>query len=185
MKFDEREIISKIVKGDQRSFELLVKKYQQLVFYIIHKLVNNREDKEDICQEVFIKVYRNINKFEFQSKFSTWIGRIAYLTALNYLRDSKKDKTEDIVDLEALSFTDVNPESLLVKKDNSIFINDLIEQMPIAYKTVITLYHINEFSYQEIEEITGMPGGTVKNYLFRARKLLKDKLVLHLKNEIV
>jgi RNA polymerase sigma factor (sigma-70 family) len=163
-----------------------VKQYERLVFFVIKRLVTEHEDIEDICQEVFIKVYQNINRFMFQSRLSTWIARIAYLTAINHLKKNKKHKPGDNpAEVENYYFTKDDPEYLLTKKDASAYINYLVEQMPLQYKTLLTLYHLDEFSYKEIEEITGMPEGTIKNYLFRARKLLKQKLEIYLQNELI
>ena len=86
-------------------------------------------------------------------------------------------------DIDSFHFTEDDPEKQFSKKDHAAYIQQLINQMPVQFKTVITLYHLNEFSYQEIEDITGMPEGTVKSYLFRARKLLKEKLAIHLKDQ--
>lgn len=184
--FNENEVVSRIIEGDLRAFEQLVKQYQKLVFHVITRMMADTEDAKDICQEVFIKVYTNLKSFGFQSKLSTWIARIAYHTAINYLKKHKKiTNVQYPDDLDQFHFTDENPEKTLIKKDLSAYINQLIEKMPVQYKTMLTLYHLNEFSYQEIEEITGMPEGTVKSYLYRARRLLKDKLEVYLKNEIL
>ena len=96
----------------------------------------------------------------------------------------KKSLTDDIADFENYHKTTDDPETILVKKNNSEFINQQIEKLPVHYRTVLTLYHLNEFSYLEIEEITGMPEGTVKSYLFRARKLLKEKLEIYIKYQL-
>ncbi len=176
----EKEIINKILQGDIRSFEQLVKQYENLVFVVVSRLTGNREDAKDICQEVFIKVFRNLGSFAFQSKLSTWIAKIAYLTTLNHQKKQRRTAGHLPEDLDSFSFTAETPEQLLSRKEQSAYIQELIGQMPAAYKTVLTLYHLNEFSYKEIEEITGMPEGTVKNYLFRARKLLKEKLEIYL-----
>ena len=184
--FDEKEVVAKVLKGDARAFELLVKQYERLVYFVVRRLVTEQEDIEDICQEVFIKVYRSINKFMFQSRLSTWIARIAYLTAINHLKKNKKHKSGDnLADADHYHFTTDDPEHLLTKKDASAYINHLVKQLPLQYKTLLTFYHLNEFSYKEIEEITGMPEGTIKNYLFRARKLLKQKLETYLQNELI
>jgi len=141
---------------------------------------------EDICQEVFIKVHKSLGSFQFQSKLSTWIARIAYLTAVNHVRKYKNELITDYPDgFESFHFTNDNPEVLLTQKDTSAYINQLIAQLPVQYRTVLTLYHLNEFSCAEIEEITGMPEGTVKSNLFRARKMLKEKIQTDLKNESV
>jgi len=183
--FNEKEVVTGILNGDMRAFELLVRQYEKLVFYVIHRLVKDQHAAEDICQEVFIKVHKSLVRFSFQSKLSTWIARIAYLTAINYLRKYNREKTSEYPDdLENYHFTTETPEQLLTKKDTANYVEQLIMQLPEKYRTVLTLYHLNEFSGPEIEEITAMPEGTVKSYLFRARKLLKEKLEVYLKDEM-
>ena len=179
---NEEEIIFRIVNGDLTAFKILVKQYEKLVSYMAGRLIQNKEDTQDVCQEVFIKVYKHLPGFKFQSKLSTWIAKIAYGTAINHLKkvSGKRNLTDDIADFENYHKTTETPETILAKKNTSAFIQQQIEQLPAHYRTVLTLYHLNEFSYQEIEEITGMPEGTVKNYLFRARKLLKEKLEIYM-----
>ncbi len=183
--FNEKEMVTRVLSGDMRAFELLVKQYEKLVFYVIHRIVKEQHAAEDICQEVFIKVHKSLVRFHFQSRLSTWIARIAYLTAINYVRKYSRYKAPEYqVDIENYHFTVDTPEQLLTKKDTANYVEQLILQLPEKYRTVLTLYHLNEFSGPEIEEITGMPEGTVKSYLFRARKLLKEKLKVYLKNEL-
>ncbi len=175
--FDEKEIVKRILKDDFRAFELLVKQYEKLVFFVIHRLIQDQHNKEDICQDVFIKVYQNLGKFQFQSKLATWIARIAYLTAVDDIRKNKKESFSAYPeDIDRYYFTEENAEQELINKDSAAYINSVIEQMPLHYRTVITLYHLNEFSCSEIQDITGIPEGTVKSYLFRARKLMKEKM---------
>lgn len=183
---DEKIIVSRIKGGDMAAFRILVKQYERLVLYMVNKLVQDKEDIEDICQEVFIKVYQNISKFKFESKLSTWIAQIAYRTSINHLKKYHKfqNKQQDLFSIENVSQTEDNPEQDFTKKETHAYINDLIGKLPEQYKIVLTLYHFNEFSYQEIEEITKMPEGTVKNYLYRARKILKEKLEDYLRKEI-
>lgn len=182
--FDERAMIPKILDGNLRAFDVLVKQYERLVFHICIKLVDRRDEAEDICQEVFIKVFRNLKSFAYQSKLSTWIARIAYLTALNYIKKQKRASFDAYPDnIEHYHFTLTNPENQLIGKDVNRYIHHLLSQLPPSYRLVLTLFHLEEFSYQEIEEITAMPEGTIKSYLFRGRKLLKEKLEDYLKNE--
>jgi len=182
--FDEIEIVNRILKKDLRAFELLVKQYEKLVFFVIHRLVQDKQNKEDICQEVFLKIHNSLPSFRFQSKLSTWIARIAYLTAVNHVKSNKRKSSSDYPEnIDNYHFTDESPEQELIRKNTAVYINHLIGQMPLQYKTVLTLYHLNEFSLTEINEITGIPEGTVKSYLFRARKLLKEKIEKDLKNE--
>ncbi|KEQ28222.1 RNA polymerase subunit sigma-24 [Pedobacter antarcticus 4BY] len=182
--FDENAIVNRVLNKDLRAFELLVKQYEQLVFFVIHRLVQDKQNKEDICQEVFIKIHQSLPSFRFQSKLSTWIARITYLTAVNYVKSTKNRLSHEYPEnIDNYHFTDENPERELIKKNTSAYVNHLISQMPHHYKTVLTLYHLNEFSLAEIKDITGIPEGTAKSYLFRARKLLKEKIEKDLKRE--
>ncbi|MFI5136302.1 MAG: RNA polymerase sigma factor [Sphingobacteriales bacterium] len=182
--FNEKQVVTKILNGDMGAFESLVKQYERLVYVVVNRLVCEPDDVEDICQEVFIKVYNSLFRFGFQSKLSTWIVRIAYFTAINYIKKYKKEVLSNYPeDMETYHFTNDNPEQILTQKDTAIYIDQLILQLPEKYRTVITLYHLSEFSCEEIGEITGMPEGTIKNYLFRARKLLKEKIEADLKDE--
>lgn len=183
--FNEREAIPKILDGNLRAFDLLVKQYERLVFHVCLKLVNSNSEAQDICQEVFIKVFKNLKSFGYQSKLSTWIARIAYLTALNHIKKNKRDRFDPYpTDIENYHFTLDDPEHELINKDVNRYVNHLMAQLPHQYRMVLTLFHLEEFSYQEIEEVTGLPEGTIKSYLFRGRKVLKEKLAHYLKNEI-
>lgn len=181
---EEKELIACIIKGDAYAFSLLVEKYQNLIFHVVKKILPIKIDAEDVCQEVFVKVYRSIGSFKHQSKLSTWIAKIAYLTALNYLKKSKRSLTEEYPeDILSLMSNQDSPEVQLNKKSTAEYLNKLIEQLPKEYSLVLTLYHLEEFSLQEINETTGMPEGTIKSHLYRARKMLKDKIKDHLKDD--
>jgi RNA polymerase sigma-70 factor (ECF subfamily) len=173
---NDTELISQILNGNMNAFTFLVNRYQKLVVHITGRLIQRQEELEDVCQVVFIKVYQNIGKYRNECKLSTWIAAIAYNTSINYLRKFKKfDEVnpDDSVALRNLTdFKSENYETI----DLHRYIRDQIELLPVHYRTVITLFHLEEFSYQEIEQITGMPEGTVKSYLFRAKALLKEKL---------
>ena len=182
--FDEKQNISQVLRGNLEAFGSLVKEYQQLVFHVIATVVKIHADKQDVSQEVFIKVYKNLHSFHFQSRLSTWIAAIAYRTALNYVRDRPKESSIDnIAFLETIPVTDLDPVTLAEKKDLNNYIQRLVLQLPAQYRIILVLYHVDEFSYLEIADILGMPEGTVKNYLFRARRLLKDKLKPYIKYE--
>ena len=184
--FNEKEVVTRILKGDMRAFELLVKQYERLVFHVTSRLIKDEDDIADICQEVFIKVHKGLFRFNFQSKLSTWVAQVTYFTAINYLKKYKNKQVDSYPDdIENYHFTNDNPEQLLTKKEVANYVEQLILQLPETYRTVITLYHLNEFSLEEIGEITGMPEGTIKSYLFRARKLLKEKVEVYLKKDMV
>lgn len=180
---EEKEIIDLIAKGDTRVFSFLVDKYQNLIFNIVKRILPVEMDSEDVCQEVFVKIYRGIGTFKQESKLSTWIARIAYFTALNYLKKNKKYKTySDIEDNETIDAGTDGPDELLIKNNTSEYLNKLIARLPEQYRLILTLYHLEEFSIQEIHEATGMATGTIKSHLFRARKMLKEKMEDYFKN---
>lgn len=178
---EEREVVAKILRGDFQAFTLLVRRYEKLVFFVVNRLVPERADQEDICQEVFLKVHQNLPRFRFESKLSTWIARIAYLTGVDYVqkyrRKGESTHPEDLTDLHC---TAGNPGQLLEEKDQAELLNRLIAELPEKYRVVLTLYHQQEFSCREIQQITGIAEGTVKSHLFRARQLLKDQLKIYL-----
>ena len=173
---DDTELINQILKGNMNSFTFLVNKYQKLVVHISGRLIQRREELEDVCQEVFLKVYQNLGNYRMESKLSTWIATIAYNTSINYLRKFKKDNVVNPDDSAILAKLEDFNSNDYEKADLYRYIREQIERLPVHYRLVLTLYHLEEFSYLEIEQITGMPEGTVKNYLFRAKALLKEKL---------
>lgn len=188
---EDRSLVEQILSGDLNAFETIVNDNQKLVSHVVFKMVHQAVDREEVCQDVFIKVYENLKSFQFNSKLSTWIARIAYNTCLNYLQKKKLPLYEDLnaryEDKEYEPVTEgfienlwggsTNPEEKMIQKQTSEFLKNEISQLPEQYRTIITLYHLDEMNYQEIGQIMNCPEGTVKSYLFRARKLLKEKLV--------
>lgn len=179
---NDQDIVRQVLNGNAKAFELLVEKHQRLVSYMVARIVQRKEDHEEICQDVFMRVYDRLDEFNFQSKLSTWIGTIAYRMSLNFIK--KKDilsQSDDELDKITIEISSV--EESYMREDSNEYLNRLIMLLPVQYRTVLTLYHLQEMSYPEIVEITGWPEGTVKNYLFRARKILKEKLDQFLKKE--
>jgi len=182
---DDRALVRRILEGDMNAFSLLINQNQKLVEHMIGRVVKEQEEKEELCQDVFLKVHEKLGEFSFQSKLSTWIATIAYRHAINHLR-KRKMLYSDIPNEEDFTSTFVEsetPESLTSEKDLDAFIFKLIDELPAQYKTVLMLYHVEEMAYSEISEIMSMPDGTVKNYLFRARNLLKEKVKKYLGKE--
>lgn len=173
---NDRELISQILNGNMNAFTFLVNRYQKLVVHITGRLIQRNDELEDICQEVFLKVYQNLGKYRNECKLSTWIATIAYNTSINYLRKYKKGDEVNPDDSAALRNLADYKSNDFERTDLHRYIRDQIELLPVQYRTVLTLFHLDEFSYQEIEQITGMPEGTIKSYLFRAKAILKEKL---------
>ena len=174
-------LIEKILAGDKIAFQSFVKEYQCLVTHIVFRMISNREDREDTCQEVFMKIYQNLSSFRSESKLSTWIARIVYNTCLNYLEKRKLPLLDDLSFGEQApeSFSENNPrpDELTDERELTFLLQAEIEKMPVHFRTILTLYHLEGMSYNQIGEITGLPDGTVKSYLFRARRLLKERLL--------
>jgi len=173
---EDAELVNQILKGNMNAFTFLVNRYQKLVVHITSRLIQRQEEVEDVCQDVFLKVYQNLGKYRFECKLSTWIATIAYNTSINYLRKYKKMVEVNADDsIVLINMTDYKLDDY-ERTDLHQYIHEQIELLPVQYRTVLTLYHLEEFSYQEIEQITGMPEGTIKSYLFRAKALLREKL---------
>lgn len=173
---NDRDLVSQVLEGNREAFVLLIRQNERLVSHMVGRLIRNREEHEEICQDVFVKVYEKINEFNFQSRLSTWIATIAYRHAINYLRKHKIAFSE-LPDEEAHTtrfVSDENPEQTIEDEDYDSYILTLVDQLPAQYKLVLTLYHLDGLNYEEVGAATGMPEGTVKNYLFRARALLKE-----------
>jgi RNA polymerase sigma-70 factor (ECF subfamily) len=182
---EDQALVSRIISGDKQAFRLLIKQHERLVAHMVGRLIDRAEDREELCQDVFLKVYDKIGEFNFQSKLSTWIATIAYRMGINHLR-KKKIALSDIPDEESFTthfISGDDPHECMEDSEIETMTLRLIDQLPVNYKTVLTLYHVDQMNYEEIGNITGMPEGTVKNYLFRARNLLKEKVKKYLGNE--
>lgn len=175
---NDAELVQQILNGNNNAFRFLVAKHQRLVVHIVGRIVQRQDEVEDICQEVFIKVFRKLKLFRGESKLSTWIARIAYNTSISHIR--KQLKNERSYDESPGLVANEKDEELnqkgIEKEEAKKYLLEMIEELPVHYRTVLTLFHLEEFSYKEIEEITEMPEGTIKSYLSRARKILKEKL---------
>jgi RNA polymerase sigma-70 factor (ECF subfamily) len=181
---DDRALVSRVLSGDMQAFRALIKKHERLVAHMVGRLVKHEEDREELCQDVFMKVYEKLSDFNFQSQLSTWIATIAYRQAINHLR-KKKMQVADLPDHDSALAVFVSPDRAdeLAEQDVETYLLKMMDLLPVQYKAVLTLYHLEQKNYAEIGEITGMPEGTVKNYLFRARQLLKDKATKYLGRE--
>jgi RNA polymerase sigma factor (sigma-70 family) len=183
---DDKVLVAQVISGDRQAFRVLIKQNERLVGHMIARLIDRHEDREELCQDVFLKVYEKLGEFTFQSKLSTWIATIAYRHGINHLRKKKIEIRELPEGDERKQFISAeNVEEDFSDQQSDAMVMRLIDQLPPQYKAILTLYHVQAMSYPEIVEITGMPEGTVKNYLFRARQLLKEKVRLYLGKEEV
>lgn len=178
----DKAIVKNILNGKVRDFEVVVKNTERLVAQIVRKMTSNEDDQKDLVQDIYLKAYQNLSSFQFKSKLSTWIANIAYNTTLNYLRKMKIPITEIESAIEKKIPGTENSEDQFIKDETSEILTKEINKLPPLYKTLITLYHLEELPNKEITEITNLPEGTIKSYLSRARKILKNNLNNHYQN---
>jgi len=192
----DQNLVERILKGETNAFGIIIKNTENLVAKIIFDMISSENDRKDIAQDVYLKAYQKLPGFKFQSKLSTWIGQICYNTCIDHLRKKKLvlaenifetdvDPSNDILDMmnAAQGNFDEPVDTFVIGKNISEIVKKKIEKLPAIYKTLISLFHNEELSYDEIGAITGLPAGTVKSYLFRARRELKNDLLLHYKKE--
>ena len=166
------DIIKKCLNGDESYFEVLISRYKNLVYSIILKMINDKEEANDLAQEVFIKVYRNLDSYSNEFKLSTWLTRITTNHIIDYRR-KKKCETVPIDNILTDVSSQESPESEYIKKEQKLNLEKLVEELPEIYKVPIVLYHQKGFTYQEIADITNESLSKVKNRIFRGRKMLK------------
>lgn len=178
---NDRDLIKRIKSGDRDAFYPLIEGYKRLVYHIVYRMMANETDREDLCQDIFIKVYENHATFQHESRLSTWIAKIAYNTCINALRKKKvplyEDHAADGESIETCLGASDLPDEVTEEQDLSARLQSEICKLPATFRTILTLFHVEEMSYAEIAAITNLPDGTVKNTLFRARRLLKERLL--------
>jgi len=188
----DRILVTRVLGGETKAFSIIISNTERLVAQIVFKMIRDNEDRKDIAQDVFLKAFNKLSTFKFESKLSTWIGQITYNTCLNYIEKKKLILFNDFNDdnNEDQSFNNQISLSISRYTDTDFLKNELAQILKIEidtlsplYKTLIVLYHQEELSYSEIGQITQLPEGTVKNYLYRARKALKDNLLKKYKRE--
>lgn len=189
----DRHLVDRVLRGDTRAFGIIIKDTECLVAGIVFKLIPVVEERKDMAQDIYLKAFHNLAGFKFQSKLSTWIARIAYNSCLSWIEKKKLILPGNLQDEDAYSLSpdSVHPryavssdsERQLFQKELSVILNKEINGLPPLYQTLITLYHQESMSYEELSQITGLPDGTVKSYLFRARKMLKENLLSKYKKE--
>ncbi len=193
MILDEQEFLEALKAHKQKAYTRLLDEYQNLVFSTCLSFVPNTEDAEDLAQEVFVEVYRSIERFKGNSKLSTWIYRIAVNKSLEFIRKKKTKKrfgfkqsiTGNVIPVDKASyFTEFNhPGVQLEQKEQQEMLYNAIDKLPEGQKVVFTLHKIDELSYKEIGAITKKSISSVESLLFRARKNLKRILTEYYKKE--
>jgi len=189
----ERQLVERVLGGDTQAFSGIIGRTERLVAHVVCKMISHPEDRKDIVQDIYIKVFRNLAGFRFQSQLSTWVAQIAYHTCLNFLEkkqlliynnwDANYDAAEGQGNNKLPATAHHETASSLLRKEKAAIINQAMEQLPPVFRLLVSLYHQEELNYHEIGQITGLPEGTLKSYLFRARQSLRKQLLRDFKKD--
>lgn len=179
----DRDLVATANTGVEGSFEELVRRYQRPISAYVYRMVGDYEAALDLTQEIFIKVYGSLARYRSEFKFSTWIYKIAHNSAVDHLRRNagrerslsngvEGDQYELPIESSGLS-----PEQESERKERRLEIESVVRSLPNAYRELIVLRHSQDLTYEEIVEVTGLPLGTVKNRLFRAREMMRQQFI--------
>jgi len=180
----EARLVRRARTGDQQAFAELVALYQDKLYHMAFRMLGNRQEAEDVTQEAFLRVYRNLDRFDEGQKFSTWIYRIATNLCIDRLRkrkqtfslDAESTEHEGLDGYAVIPSDDRTPESEMLLTETQRIVREAIETLPAKYKSVMVLRYLLDLSLQEIGEVLDMPVTTVKTRVHRGREFLRKKL---------
>jgi len=177
------ELIQRAVSGDQRAYAELMERYRDAIYFMLLKMVNNTADAEDLTIEAFGKAFKNIRQYTANFAFSTWLFKIASNNAIDFMRKKKLNNVSIDETLRDTDSVPVNirseqptPEESLITEQKILMLRSIVAKLKPRYRKLVELRYFYEYSYEEISEEMGIPIGTVKAQLFRARELLQNTL---------
>jgi len=180
----EARLVRLALKGDQGAFAQLVDLYQDKLFHMSYRMLNNRHEAEDVVQDTFLRVYRNLERYNETMKFSTWIYRIATNLCIDRLRrrkpgfslDAETEGHDGLDGYSMLPGDDRTPESETILSETKEIVRRAIDTLPAKYKSVMVLRYLEDMSLQEVGDVLDMPVTTVKTRVHRGREFLRKKL---------
>ena len=184
---DDNELVKQVCMGETQLFRLLIERHQQHIFNLCYRMLRQFEEADDATQDTFLKAYRSLKQFRGDARLKTWLCQIARNECLNRLRH------ENMASLDQQLTTDYSfqtadstpsPLELIEQRETQSIVHEAINKLPHQYRLVITLFHLNGLSYEEISQVMEIPMGTVKTHIFRARELLKSKLQAFVEGKI-
>lgn len=187
MTINDDHIIKQIMEGDTKAFAVLVDRYKDLVFTVAIRMLKHREEAEEVSQDTFIKVYKSLDSFKGDSKFSTWIYRVAYNSCLDRIKKNKKEYLNVAID----DYTERQIKSIdnaldaLISDERKEAIKECLDLLPPYDSALLTLYYFEDLSLDEIAKIVNLTSNNVKVKLFRSRKKLTSILKARLEPEII
>jgi RNA polymerase sigma-70 factor (ECF subfamily) len=181
----ERQLIARAQKGDTAAFEVLVNTHAHYVYNLALRVVRNPAEAEDLSQEAFLRAWKSLPSFRREARFSTWLYRIVTNLCYNRLSRLKKELSELTLEEGALDLPDHRQrvEPAVLTRELGEHLNRAVDDLPDSYRLLVTLRHLQGMSYAEIAETTGMPLGTVKTGIFRARNLLREAVETYRKSD--
>ncbi|MCC9017897.1 MULTISPECIES: RNA polymerase sigma factor [Flavobacterium] len=183
----DQHYIDKILQGETNAFAVLVDRYKNMIFTLALQMVKNREEAEEVSQDTFIKIYNSLSKFKGDSKFSTWVYKVAYNTCLDRLKKNKKEDLNISIDEFSahLIKTMDNALSALEDKERKQTIQNCLNLLPAEENFLLTLFYFEDQSLEEIGKVMGITANNVKVKLYRSRQKLAVILKKQLEPEIV
>ncbi len=179
----DRELVASAARGLEGGFEELVRRYQRPISAYVYRMVGDYEAALDLTQEIFIKIYGSLSRYRPEFKFSTWIYKIAHNAAIDHLRRSAGRERSLVSGSEGDSYDlpieskGLSPEQQSEREERRIEIETVVRSLPTAYRELVFLRHSQDLTYEEIVDVTGLPLGTVKNRLFRAREMMRQEFL--------
>lgn len=183
MKKSDEVLVEETQKGNKKSFELLIIKYEKQIFNLIYRFTKDKETVAELAQETFLKAYRAINDFKGRSSFYTWLRQIAVNNSINYLHSRRETISLDAENVESQiqdhhNNTITNPERTILLQEETARVRVALESLPDHFRSILTMREFEDMSYEEIAQVLNCPVGTVRSRLFHARRILKEKLEL-------
>jgi len=178
---EDQELVASVLARAPGAFERLVARHQKLVWHLVFRMVQHPEDARELCQDVFMRVHSRLHQYRYESALSTWIGRVAFSVACRHMQKKRLPMVEPSSNEdESAAWEQVGDgfdlEAACADGELMQLMGQAIEKLPPLQRTLVTLYHLEEMGIAEIASVTGLPEGTVKNYLFRARGRLRQQL---------
>lgn len=185
-RYDYNLVLLAVEQGDQKAYAELMERYKESVYFMLLKMVSNKDDANDLTIETFGKAFSRLSQYTPNFAFSTWLFKIATNNCIDFIRKKRKNS---IVSLDksfeneeggelsiSVKFTGLDPEENVIRKQKNVIMRDIVEKLKPKYRTLVEMRYFEELSYEEISEKLNLPLGTVKAQLFRARDLLYNIL---------
>ena len=174
---NENRRVQQVLSGNTSAFAYFVETYQDMAFTIARRICGNVQDAEDVVQESFVKAYRNLHAFRGESKFSSWLYRIVYNTAVTHTQTAMWASNPEVKLSEVREASELDTEKQIEALERTGMVQEVLNNMPKGDALLLTLYYLEDNAVKDIAKITGLNETNVKVKLFRARKLFKEKLV--------